>query len=1030
MLDVIATDKGFLAPRVALLANNNSTLPIASPTSGLLVYNTTTAGSSPNNVTPGYYYWDGTVSLWQKISAGNALGFIQNQNSADQTANWRITGTGQWGGATSKGSLSIDQGSSIELGGTGSPYIDIANATGDDFDARIQLTGDDYLSISGANLGVGNTAPAHQLSVGAATADGQAVTIRGYSNSPASWKGGGAFGYTSAAVIMGELSGVAQLGGHNGTLGAWANLAINSAGGNVGVGISAPLGKLDVQGAVVRTGTHATSPSFYVTGSMNPGQTGPAAGNVEFRHDNGTQGIGFGYNTIYQTGSNTNQELNLLSRGSSHITLNAFAYSTGNVGVGLTGPTEKLEVSGAIKMPGASATDNNSPALTLVSDDDFLYDAEYINHYAFGFHNFNDGAGLGANSYISGYYGIDLFTGGTQRFRINNNGTVKINNLAGTGTRVVVADASGNISATTSIGTGIVSGNGTQNYVTKWNNAAGTTIGNSAISDNGNIIVVSPPTYTHFNTGTVYVENSLIARGGITDDGGDVEIIDNLRISNAVTGIGGYFPTNNAIRLTPNLHLNATQNNAVILNWDNGATGTGTQMLRIGNGAGADMFGVLANGDVTIQNKVALRGNDSWLRLNQDAGFTTGTYTPGFFRVDGGIASGGVGSLGGGTIHATSYTRTTYLSDYDDTGYYLDPNSTSNSALRIRGGALHGPNPSWGAYLLVGGDGRNGYIDNGSTASVSTTNGNLHMDAASGYDMYLNYYDGNNIHFGRGNNSIRATLDGNGLYLYDGWLRTYGGNGLYFQDYGTGIRGVQADGGSYGSVSTYGALGGWNGYSLAGRYVLMSDGAQNCGLYNDVDNYWYMLINRLATDNGFQFMNSYTGALNLRFQHTNGTRYASYDGDSNWDFYSDRRLKEHIENEENILDRLLKLDVVNYHFIDECKEEKEIGFIAQDVEQYFPSLVSEATDDRYDFKVKTLGYSSFGVLAVGAIKELKFEKDEEIAGLNKTITELKQEIESLKTENESIKAQFKADIGMIKAALNSNNILIQSASTK
>jgi hypothetical protein len=31
MLDVIATDKGFLAPRVALLANNNSTLPIPSP---------------------------------------------------------------------------------------------------------------------------------------------------------------------------------------------------------------------------------------------------------------------------------------------------------------------------------------------------------------------------------------------------------------------------------------------------------------------------------------------------------------------------------------------------------------------------------------------------------------------------------------------------------------------------------------------------------------------------------------------------------------------------------------------------------------------------------------------------------------------------------------------------------------------------------------------------------------------------------------------------------------------------------------
>lgn len=58
----------------------------------------------------------------------------------------------------------------------------------------------------------------------------------------------------------------------------------------------------------------------------------------------------------------------------------------GNLGIGNTGPTEKLEVSGAIKIAGASATDNNSPALTLVSDDDFLYDGEYINHYALGFH--------------------------------------------------------------------------------------------------------------------------------------------------------------------------------------------------------------------------------------------------------------------------------------------------------------------------------------------------------------------------------------------------------------------------------------------------------------------------------------------------------------------------------------------------------------------------------------------------------------------------------------------------------------------
>ncbi|MGE3823872.1 MAG: tail fiber domain-containing protein, partial [Bacteroidia bacterium] len=374
------------------------------------------------------------------------------------------------------------------------------------------------------------------------------------------------------------------------------------------------------------------------------------------------------------------------------------------------------------------------------------------------------------------------------------------------------------------------------------------------------------------------------------------------------------------------------------------------------------------------------------------------------------------------------------------------PNQKLDVVGAIRSTNYHYINHSSPSVVFQDTDERSGVIHVNSNLmyflSGNGTNGTSWTQNGSYWPLYLNLnsdeaYFGGPAYFmegsvGIGNNSPAYRLHVSGdIYANGGWLRVSGNQGLYFESHGTGIQSVEADGGQYGSVSTYGNEGGWDGYSIGGRYVWMAqDGGQQCGLYNDVDNYWYLLINRLATDNGYQFMNSYTGALNMRIQHTNGSRYASYDGDSNWDFYSDRRLKEHIENEENILDRLLKLDVVNYHFIDECKEEKEIGFIAQDVEQYFPSLVSEATDARYDFKVKTLGYSSFGVLAVGAIKELKIEKDEEVAGLNKKVTELLKEIESLKTENERIKAHFNTEIEIIKAALNSNNILIQSASTK
>jgi hypothetical protein len=59
MLDVKSANRGFLAPRIALTATN-SAAPVSSPAEGLLVYNTATAGSSPNNVIPGFYCWKGT----------------------------------------------------------------------------------------------------------------------------------------------------------------------------------------------------------------------------------------------------------------------------------------------------------------------------------------------------------------------------------------------------------------------------------------------------------------------------------------------------------------------------------------------------------------------------------------------------------------------------------------------------------------------------------------------------------------------------------------------------------------------------------------------------------------------------------------------------------------------------------------------------------------------------------------------------------------------------------------------------------
>ncbi|SHE72115.1 hypothetical protein [Chryseobacterium sp. OV279] len=90
-LESSSNDRGFLLTRIALQAANTAA-PLASHIAGMIVFNTATAGTAPNNVTPGLYYNNGTQ--WIKLTTkAPQVGDIKNGfQSADHNGWYLLNG--------------------------------------------------------------------------------------------------------------------------------------------------------------------------------------------------------------------------------------------------------------------------------------------------------------------------------------------------------------------------------------------------------------------------------------------------------------------------------------------------------------------------------------------------------------------------------------------------------------------------------------------------------------------------------------------------------------------------------------------------------------------------------------------------------------------------------------------------------------------------------------------------------------------------------------------------------------------------
>jgi hypothetical protein len=200
-----------------------------------------------------------------------------------------------------------------------------------------------------------------------------------------------------------------------GALGSTYPLILNPNGGNVGIGTSSPAQKLSIV-------TSGGSPSIYladgttdcylaIATSANGYANGTSAGDIVLR---GTSGISFSSNG----GSSTAMRIT----------------SGGNVLVGTTtdDTVNKLQVTGSAIF--SSTLRANSEIQTYNGANNGYWGVDAGNSYVY----------FGTSS--SGY-ALSFQTAGTQRLGIASTGAATLSNLAGTGSRAVLADANGLLSA-------------------------------------------------------------------------------------------------------------------------------------------------------------------------------------------------------------------------------------------------------------------------------------------------------------------------------------------------------------------------------------------------------------------------------------------------------------------------------------------------------------------------------------------------------------------------------------------------------
>jgi Chaperone of endosialidase len=157
----------------------------------------------------------------------------------------------------------------------------------------------------------------------------------------------------------------------------------------------------------------------------------------------------------------------------------------------------------------------------------------------------------------------------------------------------------------------------------------------------------------------------------------------------------------------------------------------------------------------------------------------------------------------------------------------------------------------------------------------------------------------------------------------------------------------------------------------------------------DINNVTEGRVQITGFSNGDQLSLRHPSSINLKWGlyvsaidsslnfYSNGSLRANIDRVTGvYSALSDRTRKKNIIPMESVLESVLQLPAYSYNYLDsKDTDRKMLGFMAQDIQPFFPELVYQRYDRDITKPVLTMDYSGLGVIAIKAIQEQQKQID-------------------------------------------------------